>query len=170
MRSLQKSGVAIRTEISVFDSANVAVTGLVNGDFTKLLSKDGANSVIAVTVTEIASGRYTVTFTPDSAGFWYLDIRHSTHKPRGWTEAFDVTTDGTLSKNDVGDGVLDQANGIETGYTFRQMMRVLSSILLGKASGGPGGSVFRDVNDTKNRITTVADSDGNRTTMTLDPN
>lgn len=96
-RSQHKVSVLIRDEISVFDSSDAAVTGLVNGDFTKYLSKDGANDATAVTVTEIANGRYTVTFTPGSTGVWVLDVRHATHNKRGWRSVYDVTTEGPFS-------------------------------------------------------------------------
>ena len=71
-------------------------------------------------------------------------------------------------RNSIATALLDLAAGVETSYTVRQTLRLMASMLLGKASGGPGSSVFRDTGDTKNRVTTVADSSGNRTTMTLD--
>ena len=63
----------------VTDSAGAAVTGLVNGDFTKYLFLDGAASATPVTVTEIANGHYKATFTPGSVGHWSLTIHHATY-------------------------------------------------------------------------------------------
>lgn len=68
----------------------------------------------------------------------------------------------------VGTALLDLADGIETGKTLRAILRGIAAILLGKTSGGPGSSVFRDVNNSKDRVTTVADANGDRTTVTLD--
>lgn len=170
MRSVQKVSTLVRAELVVYDSNNDPVTGLVNGDFTKLLSKDGANSGVAVTVTEIANGRYSVTFTPNATGVWAVLVRHATYNKRGWQEIFDVTTDGVISIADASDGLLDRANGIESGYTLRQVLRLVASILLGKASGGPTGSTFRDLNDSKDRVVATADANGDRTVMTVDPN
>lgn len=58
---------------------------------------------------------------------------------------------------------------IETGYTLAESVRLMSSVLAGKVSGaGTGTEVFRDVNDTKDRVTSTVDSAGNRTTVVLD--
>jgi hypothetical protein len=62
--------------------------------------------------------------------------------------------------------LLDLADGVETGWTFRQAMRLIFSVLLGKSSNG--GSTFRDVNDTKARVTATVDSSNNRTTVVRD--
>ena len=93
-RSMMKVSTTARAVFTVFDSNDAAVTGLGDGDFTKRLAKDGANDATAVTVAEIANGRYTATFTPASTGVWYLLILQATYNLRGWEETFDVTTDG----------------------------------------------------------------------------
>lgn len=70
--------------------------------------------------------------------------------------------------NQNADALLDRANGVETGMTPRQTLRLASSVLLGKSSGHPGSPVYRDVNDTKNRVVATVAS-GNRSVVTLDP-
>jgi hypothetical protein len=62
--------------------------------------------------------------------------------------------------------LLDQANGVETGLTVRQALRVALAALAGKSSGSSSERVYRDVNDTKNRITATV-SAGDRTAVTL---
>lgn len=58
---------------------------------------------------------------------------------------------------------------VEPGFTLRQSMRLILAALAGKVSGGAGPVVrFRDVNDTKDRITSTADQDGNRNPVTYD--
>ena len=57
---------------------------------------------------------------------------------------------------------------VETGYTLVESMRLQNAVLLGKASGGPDASVFRDLNDTKDRVTTTANNKGDRLTVTYD--
>ena len=58
---------------------------------------------------------------------------------------------------------------IEGLYTFRDLMRLMSAAILGKASGLDTGSpVFRDVNDTTDRVIGTTDADGNRSAVTLD--
>lgn len=108
-RTTMKVSTTARTVFTVYDSNDAAVTGLVNGDFTKLLSKDGANDATAVTVTEIANGRYTATFTPGSTGVWYLLITQATYNLRGWEETFDVTTDGIPTVSAIQSGLATSA-------------------------------------------------------------
>jgi len=60
---------------------------------------------------------------------------------------------------------------IESGISAEEAMRIYGAVLAGKVSGaGTGTEVFRDINDTKNRVTATVDSNGNRSTITLDPN
>ena len=54
-------------------------------------------------------------------------------------------------------------------YKARELMRLFAAVLLGKVSGLPGSPVFRDANDTKNRVSATTDGDGNRSAVTLDP-
>jgi len=62
------------------------------------------------------------------------------------------------------------AQALEAGYTAEEIVRLMSSTLLGKASGaGTGTIVFRDMNDTADRVSASVDGTGNRTAVTLDP-
>jgi hypothetical protein len=68
---------------------------------------------------------------------------------------------------DVADAVLDDV--VEGTSTLRQIVRGMAATLLGKASGmGTTTAVFRDIADTKDRITATVDSSGNRTAVTRD--
>lgn len=65
--------------------------------------------------------------------------------------------------------LLDQAAGVETNRTLRQSLRLMLAVLAGKASGlATATAVYRDTNDTKNRISATVDVNGNRTAVTLD--
>jgi hypothetical protein len=82
---------------------------------------------------------------------------------------YDNDSGVTLSaaeRNSTADAILDRANGVETGWTLRRVLRLMSSVLLGKASND--GTTFRDLNDTKDRVAATVDSDGNRTAITTD--
>jgi len=68
----------------------------------------------------------------------------------------------------IANTLFDLADSIEDGFTFRQSIRLMASMLCGKTSGGPGNSVFRDLADKKDRIVSVADKQGNRTVMGFD--
>ncbi len=58
---------------------------------------------------------------------------------------------------------------VEGSATAVQYFRIMASALFGKASGlGTVTPIFRDIPDTKPRITATADSSGNRTAVTSD--
>lgn len=68
------------------------------------------------------------------------------------------------------DMFLDLPNGIESNLTVRQAMRLFAAVLLGRVSGaGTGTEVFRDTNNTKDRVTSTVDTNGNRTNVSTDP-
>jgi len=65
------------------------------------------------------------------------------------------------------DAILDEA--VEGSVTLRQALRIVLAVLAGKVTGAPGGPlVYRDLADTKARVTGVVDASGNRTLVTLD--
>jgi hypothetical protein len=61
------------------------------------------------------------------------------------------------------------AQVIESGYTALASMRIMLSALAGKLSGAATTTIkVRDVTDAKDRITATVDTDGNRSSVTLD--
>jgi hypothetical protein len=88
--------------------------------------------------------------------------------PKGRARPGIVIRVNTLSQDDVTGAVLESE--IEAGFSLRKMLRLMGAVLLGKSTGGPGNPVFRDVNDIKARVTGTADSNGNRSAVTYDPN
>ncbi len=65
------------------------------------------------------------------------------------------------------DAILDEV--VEGGYTLRQLLRGFASALLAKLSGADiNVPTFRDLADTKNRVSATTDASGNRTAVTLD--
>ena len=65
------------------------------------------------------------------------------------------------------DDILDEV--VEGSHTFRQLLRGFAAALLAKASGlETTNAIYRDVDDSKNRIDATVDADGNRTAVTLD--
>lgn len=68
---------------------------------------------------------------------------------------------------DLADAVWDEV--VDGAFTARQLQRLMAAILLGKVSGaGTGTEVFRDLADTKDRVTATVDGNGNRTAITRD--
>lgn len=85
------------------------------------------------------------------------------------SDAIGASELATDAVQEIADAILDRANGIETGVTLRQVLRGVAAALLGKASGlDTTTAIYRDINNTKDRITATVDADGNRTAVTTD--
>lgn len=77
---------------------------------------------------------------------------------------------GTMGEkmNDAGSAANPWTEVIESGYTAAEILRILSSVIAGKSSGQNTAPIYRDLGDTKNRVSGVVDDDGNRTSVTID--
>lgn len=74
----------------------------------------------------------------------------------------------TLSNAGI-DAIFDRTDGVETGYTLRQALRLMAAALAGELSGAATTTItIRNITDTKARITATVDADGNRTAVTHD--
>lgn len=72
-----------------------------------------------------------------------------------------------VSASTIADAVWDEA--VDSTITARQSIRLANSALGGKASGlNTTTAVYRDLADTKDRISATVDADGNRTAVTRD--
>lgn len=87
-----------------------------------------------------------------------------------WTTATGFAVVGDIPTADQNAAALmDLANGVETGLTPRQALRLLTAALAGELSGAATTTItIRNTADTKNRITATVDADGNRTAITYD--
>jgi hypothetical protein len=84
-------------------------------------------------------------------------------------QAITVSTGGGggASVTDIVNGVL--AALIEPGTTLQQSLRLSNSVLGGKVSGvGSGIERFRNLADSKDRVISVTDDNGNRASVTRD--
>lgn len=80
----------------------------------------------------------------------------------------DLVVTGTgLSTANVGQAVWQYL--IEAGFTAEQCMRIIAAVTAGKSTGGPGTPVFRNLGDTQDVVSGVADSSGDRTSATYTP-
>ncbi len=72
--------------------------------------------------------------------------------------------------NQNADALLDRADGIEVGLTPRQALRLSAAADAGKISGAATSTntIRNAVADTKDRIVSTCDSDGNRTAIIYD--
>lgn len=134
------------------------VTGAVQGFLQLAASLAGAGD-IAGALTAIAHAEAALTGDAELA---------ATLSALGSLAAALNVTGATLTTANVGDAVW--AKTIESGYSAEEIIRLLTAALAGKSSGaGTGTMQFRDLADTKARLTGTLDSNGNRTTVTLDP-
>jgi len=58
---------------------------------------------------------------------------------------------------------------IESGYTAEQILKLLSAVHLGTSSGFPTSPVFKGLDGSTDRVSGGVDSNGNRTSVTLNP-
>jgi len=69
----------------------------------------------------------------------------------------------------IAHALLDLVDGVETGETPRETLRLLRAVCVGKSTGFPNGPVaFRDRADSKNRVVATVDGDGNRQAIATD--
>jgi hypothetical protein len=79
----------------------------------------------------------------------------------------DTGTDGVALTEGAVDDILDEI--VEGTYSLRELVRLIVSTTVAKCSGAATATnVFRDISDTKDRVTATVDSDGNRTAVSVD--
>lgn len=175
MRFTWKVSTAFSSRIYVTDAAGAAVTGLVDGGFVKQLSKDDANSAVAVVVTEIDSvthpGHYKAVFTPNASGYWYLRVAHATYNKVGWDAEIQVGTAGTLddlpTANGNADALLDRASAVD-GSTVRTVLKLMAAAVFGSGAG-TAAKPFKAIDGSAARVQSTFDPDGARGTVTVTP-
>lgn len=91
----------------------------------------------------------------------------------GVSTALDTQLNGILlntpSANTNADALLDRADGVETSFSVRAILRLHAAALFGRISGGGTATeTVRDINNTKNRLVYSVDVDGNRTNVAAD--
>lgn len=75
----------------------------------------------------------------------------------------------SAGNNSTADALLVRTDGVETGFTPQDTLRLMLSSVAAKLSGAATTTVsIRDVNDTKDRIVATVDANGNRTATTYD--
>jgi hypothetical protein len=125
-----------------------------------------------VSLADLGGGLYSANYTFTSASQYFI-------KYRVYSDAGHTTPDTTYSIEL--ENILAQVNSIDTipgsvltelvdaTYTLGDYMKIMAAVLAGKASGGPGNPVFRDLLDTKDVVDGVADVNGNRTSAIYNP-
>ena len=167
-RPIPRKNTAFRVYFPILDNDGDTVTGATGLDSE--VSIDGAAfSDCTNEATEIGT-----------SGFYYLDL--TSGEMNGDAVVLQVKTTSTNAKTapivfypeELGDLRIDPstifATVVEGAHTLTHALRIMLSALAGKASGlGTTTAVFRDLGDTKNRISATVDASGNRSAIgTLD--
>lgn len=142
-------------------SGSVSMTGLgtLTGDILAALQAAAdLQGTSAFTGTISAKGFITVTLEGDGT-------LTATSYATGNLEC-EITPFTELSPQNLANAVWTEI--IESGYSAQEVMRLIAAVTAGKSSGGPGNPVFRDLGDTKDRVSGVATSQGDRTAVTYD--
>jgi hypothetical protein len=158
--------------VTAIGSENVVTTANLPANFASLLiTSDGyisrvvlvdtttTNTDMRGTDNAFLAANYTA---PDNAG-----ITTAAAQATAANSAIGALVVPTANQN--ADALLDRANAIETGWTPRQVLRVIGSTTAGELSGaGTATEVFRALDDSKARVTATVDENGNRTAITFD--
>ena len=80
----------------------------------------------------------------------------------------EVVDANAAGKADIANAVWDETNGIETGYSPRAAMKLMSAVLAGELLISAGTYTYRNLADTANRVVASVDITG-RPAMTLTP-
>jgi len=123
-----------------------------------------AGSFYTVVVNAVTVDSQTVVFI--AATFRLVAAEAVAGTPKADTSHFAGTAYATALAAEV-DAVWDEQ--VDGSVTARQSVRLANSALGGKASGlATTTAVYRDLADTKDRITATVDANGNRTAVTRD--
>lgn len=148
--------------------AGASYTAPDNSSITSIKAKTDNLPSDPADASDIASSFSTVNTTLGTIG-GYLDTEIAAIKaktdnlPAAPAAVSDIPT-----ANQNADALLDRSAGVETNLTVRQWLRVAAAALFGKTTGTGSTVIYRDTNDSKDRITATIDDDENRTTVTLD--
>lgn len=186
----QNESTAVRRTIAIQASNsadNTPYTSGLSGADLKISKAGAAEASSAGTATHLGGGLYKYEFTAgevDTLGF--LSVRISkigvwgdsytsqvvTFDPYGaWSQNMDASVSSRVAQASYAapSTLMTEPDTVETGWTLQQAIRIILSSAAAKLSGaGTGTEVFRNVTDTKNRITATVDTSGNRTAITYD--
>ncbi len=148
---------------AVFQLAGVGVEGLTVT--ATVWNSLGVEVVTGAAATAIGGGLYAYTLASGANSVEGLYVCR-----------FRTTSDGVDQKERPDRALssydpLSQPDGVEPGFTLRDCQRLALAVLGGKTTGMQPGSqtaIFRDPNDTVDRLTVTKDDFGNRANVVLD--
>ena len=152
--------VLLEIQLTDFDlndaSPNVTVADMATDSITAAALKTDA-------VTKIQNGLATPTNITAGTITTATNLTNLPTMPTDWVTASGLKADAVA---EIADAILDEA--VVGSYTMRQLLKVMSAALAGKATGGGTTTVtFRGVDDASNVIVATVDANGNRSAVTL---
>jgi len=149
-------------DISDYNNSTDSLEAIRNNAQTACDNAIVANNLDHLMKTPVANNADMTTEVPDGTVLSNIMTKGSD------TSDFTVATDSLEGQKDT--LVSDIIAGIADGaYDLQEMLRIMFAALAGKSTGGGTGShKFRDSADSKDRISATVDTNGNRTSMTLD--
>lgn len=163
------AAIKLQTDKMTFTGTNINADAKVVSDKVGYALTSGEHTAIQG---DVQSGLTAQGYTAGRAP--KLDNLDAAVSSRSTLTAADVWSHTTRTLTSFGTLVSDVATAVwatvvDGGKTALGLMRLFASAMLGKVSGAQTNTpVFRDIADTKNRITMTVDNDGNRTGVTLD--
>lgn len=176
-------------KIGIFVASRTTGNGLagIGGTITPQISKDGGTfaNLSDLTVTDRGNGFYFVNLSQAETNGDLLVVSATSTDADAVIRPVQISTGNAISDVNVvqisGDAaaadsaelLFDTTLGTGTvdGYNILEALRIILAYSVAKASGADADGatvVFRNVGDTKDRITMTVDQFGNRTTVVLD--
>jgi hypothetical protein len=159
------AGASIAADVAAIKTDTANIYGKVDTEVASIIATLGTPAGVSMSA-DIAAVK------TDTANVAAIKLKTDNLPPDPADESAIIAAIAAVSAptaNENADALLDRAAGVETGLTFRQAMRLIAAVLLGKASGmSSTTAVFRDTNDTKDRIQATVDADGNRSSVIKD--
>lgn len=159
-----KQSTTVTIPFFLHDTSGNPVTGKVTGDFTKFIKKGGgAFASLTATVTEAQGGWYDLALTTshtDTLGILTIYMTCSGAMQVNLQFRVELTTLSDL---------FDASNGLETGLTLRQALKLITAATAGDATVSGTTVTFKNpVAEDKTRITATVDATGNRNVTAVD--
>ena len=99
-------GFAVHEDFSVaLTGQDTLVSGIDTSEFdVELYNSNGTDvsDFIWIDISELGNGHYRVEFTPNSAGTWYMNVKHPSYFPWGKSDSIQVYTSDF---NQIGEGL-----------------------------------------------------------------
>lgn len=160
---------------SLFDTGDLLQVDSTQQGGTTLTARDIGASVLLSPGTgtgqiSLSSGAVTAGTVSDKTGYSLAaDQAVNVTKWNGTSVHTEVTAGvPVVDVHDQATALVDAVHDevVEGSTTLRQAIRLILAVLTGKSSGGGTSTlVFRDIGDSKNRISCTVDADGNRTAV-----